>query len=302
VVIVGMGGSAMAGDVARGLTMGSTIPVHVARGYTLPAWVGEDDAVIAVSCSGGTEETVSVAQQAEERGIKWAAVSSPDSALAELASRDHVLHLAVDDGGRAPRASLWTLAVPLLGLLDALGVTAPIDQLPRIADRLDDESAHLMDAATEHNVAKRWAHELVDDLPMVWGTTELGGVAAFRAMAQLAENASMPSVHAQLPEANHNQVVVLDGTTSDRPVVRLHLLRDPDEHPQVTKRATVSAELAAERGIPVTQAWVEGDTSFERFAALVQRIDLASVYAAYLRGIDPSAIVPITALKERIAR
>jgi glucose/mannose-6-phosphate isomerase len=297
-----MGGSAMAGQVAGALTAGASVPVHIVRGYTLPSWVAEGDTVIAVSCSGGTEETLAVAREAEARGLRWGAVSSPNSALADLASQDHVLHVAIDDGGRAPRASLWTLAVPVLGLLNALGLAAPIAELPAIADLLDSETSRLTQTATADNPAKQWALEVVDELPMVWGTTELGGVAAFRMMAQLAENASLPCLYAQLPEANHNQVVVLDGSTGPRPVVRLHLLRDPEEHPQVAKRASVSADLARERGVPVTEITTEGGTAFARFAALIQRIDVTSVYAAYVRGIDPTAIVPITALKQRIAQ
>jgi glucose/mannose-6-phosphate isomerase len=301
VIIAGMGGSAMAGDVAVALTPDAALPVQVVRGYALPAWVDDRDLVLAVSCSGGTEETLAIAQQAAARGATWAAVCAPGSALAALAQEHGVVHLPVDGGGRAPRANLWALTVPLLGLLDALGLPTPLDALGTLADALDAQTPLLADAPMAQNPAKRWAHELVVPLPMAWGTTPLGAVAAYRLMAQLAENADLPCVHGELPEANHNQVVVLDGAAAG-PAVRLHLLRDADEHPQVVKRADVSTELARERGVDVTTVRVEGADAVLRFGLLIHRIDHATVHAAILRGIDPSDIAPITRLKERISR
>ena len=64
VVVAGMGGSGISGDVLAAVC-GSGCPVLVTtvRDYTLPGWVGPLDLVIAVSCSGRTEETLSVATE-----------------------------------------------------------------------------------------------------------------------------------------------------------------------------------------------------------------------------------------------
>ena len=58
VVVLGMGGSGIAGDVLAAVA-GPACPVPVIshRGHGLPLWVGAADLVIAVSCSGTTEET-----------------------------------------------------------------------------------------------------------------------------------------------------------------------------------------------------------------------------------------------------
>ncbi len=64
-----------------------------------------------------------------------------------------------------------------------------------------------------------------------------------------------------LPEANHNQVVAFDGPFAPRAAawtrnqvfpLRLVLLADSGEHPQVARRRAASAELASERGIRVS--------------------------------------------------
>jgi glucose/mannose-6-phosphate isomerase len=321
VVVAGMGGSAMAGDVA-GAVAGSASPVPIVtyRGYSLPGWVGALDLVIAVSCSGETEETLEVFAEAQRRGCRLVVVASAGSTLALAAEEAGALFLPIDPGGRSPRASMWALAVPVLAVLDRVGlVDVDATAMARLADVLDGTSQQCgVMALVDDNPAKQLAIEVVGTLPMVWGTTMLGAVAAYRFMAQLAENADLPSVHGSLPEANHNQVVTLGGAFAEHddaelfrdrldgprpwPALRLVLLRDADEHPQVAKRAAVSQELAQERAVPTTVLSVDDGTALERFAALVQLMDFATVYVALVVGIDPCEIVPITSLKERIAR
>jgi glucose/mannose-6-phosphate isomerase len=220
--------------------------------------------------------------------------------LAERAAAQRVAHWPIDDGGRAPRANMWSLAVPLLGLLDLLEIPVPLADLDLLADALDADGQVWATAPTPANAAKQWAHEFVDGLPLVWGTTTLGACAAYRTMAQLAENADLAALYGEVPEVNHNQVVTFEAGRGSQGL-RLHLLRDRDEHPQVSKRADISAELARERGVPVTSVEVDGASPVVRFGRLVHRIDYATVFAAVLRGLDPCDITPITVLKERIA-
>jgi glucose/mannose-6-phosphate isomerase len=135
--------------------------------------------------------------------------------------------------------------------------------------------------------------------------------------AQWSENAKLPAIAAALPEANHNLVVSFDGPLGAQgagadifadPVdssgrIRLVLLRDPaDEHPQVTRRAEVSKDIADSRGVPFTELSTEGDSRLERLASLVMLIDYASVYTALGLGIDPTPIAAISDLKARVAR
>jgi len=84
--------------------------------------------------------------------------------------------------------------------------------------------------------------------------------------------------------------------------LRLVLLRDTHEHPQVARRREESAKLAAQRGIEVSELTAAGDLPLERLASLVQLIDYASVYLAIAGGIDPAPIAAIQELKARIAQ
>ncbi|MBK5307416.1 MAG: bifunctional phosphoglucose/phosphomannose isomerase [Frankiaceae bacterium] len=322
VVVCGMGGSGIAGDVLAAVA-GSSCPVPVLthRGYGLPAWVGAADLVVAVSCSGSTEETLSATEEAVRRGCRLLAVGAADSPLEALAARGRGLFVPVTQG-RQPRATVWALSTPLVVAGDAMGllsagpdvVEATAGQLEQIALRCRPDADHFA------NPAKLLALELSGSIAVVWGTSPLAGVAAYRLACQLNENAKAPAVWGVLPEANHNQVVAFDGPfagSASRSVedlfrdrvddeapeltrMRLVLLRDNEEHPQVARRTTVSQELAEERGIGVSSLVAEGASAFARLASLVATADWASAYLALLEGRDPTPVDAITALKERI--
>src|SRR5262245_50152780 len=60
IVICGMGGSAIGGDLTRTLVeREAKVPIVVVRGYDLPAFVGPNTLVVLSSFSGATEETLS---------------------------------------------------------------------------------------------------------------------------------------------------------------------------------------------------------------------------------------------------
>jgi glucose/mannose-6-phosphate isomerase len=82
--------------------------------------------------------------------------------------------------------------------------------------------------------------------------------------------------------------------------MRLVLMRDSEEHAQVTRRTEVSQELAADRGIGVSTVRADGASAFERIASLIAMGDWTSAYLALLEGRDPTPVDAITELKARI--
>ena len=319
IVVTGMGGSGVAGDVLAAVCgPGSASPVVAQHDYRLPGWVGAADLVVAVSCSGTTEETLSAAEEAVRRGCPLLAVGGAGSPLAQIAEQARAPFIPVESAGM-PRFTLWGLAVPLMIIADRLGVAdIPASGLEAAAADLERVS-HLCrpDSESFVNPAKTLALELAGTLPMIWGSSPLTGVAATRFACQMNENAKYPAVTGVLPEANHNQVVVFDGPFAPWPAggqavldeekdprppvpLRLVILRDRQEHPQVARRREVSAELAAQRGIEVSELAADGDTSLQRLVSLIQLIDYATVYLGIAIGVDPGPVAVIGDLKERI--
>jgi glucose/mannose-6-phosphate isomerase len=320
VVVTGMGGSGICGDVLAAVTgLAAAIPVAVHRGYGLPGWVGAADLVIAVSCSGNTQETLSAAAEAARRGSRLLGIGVADSPLERL-SRQARGDFVPITRELSPRSSLWALSVPVLVVAARLGL------LDLGTDDADLETAALrLEAVAEScradrdlfsNPAKRLAAELSGTLPMIWGIGQVGGVAATRAAAQIAENAKLPCVVGALPEAHHNQVVSLDGAMAagagagdlfrDRveepdPVrLLLLLLRDSSEDPAAAARAAVSERVADARGVGVSEVVAAGTSALERLASMVGLIDYASVYLALMHGVDPTPITAIDDLKQML--
>ncbi len=320
IVVLGMGGSGIAGDVlAASCGVESAVPVFVVKGYGLPGWVGAADLVCGVSCSGSTEETLSGFEEALRRGCRLLGVGALESPLAFIAERGRAPFVPVRAAGRLPRSMAWALSVPLVMAAAQLGLAdASPESLEATATRLDEIAAHCRPASEAFvNPGKELALAIASALPMAWGCSPVGAVAAMRLSCQWNENAKLPAIASALPEANHNQVVAFDGPygaagsagdifadpQEHAQRLRLVLLRDlADEHPQVTRRAEVSKDIAESRGVALTELIAEGGSRLERLASLVGLIDYASVYTALGMGIDPTPIAAIQDLKARIAR
>jgi glucose/mannose-6-phosphate isomerase len=320
IVIAGMGGSGISGDVLAAVAgVTCPIPIVVHRGYGLPGWVGAADLVMTVSCSGTTAETLTAAVAAARRGARLLGVGSADSPLeSQCLSGGGAFVRVVKE--LSPRSSMWALAVPLLVTASRFG----------LVDLRDDDSAleaaavQLESAATLCgpdresfvNPAKALAAELAGSLPMVWGTGQLGPVAATRLVSQIAENAKLPAIAGALPEAHHNMVVSFDGALAggrsaddlfrdrvddEEPLrLRLVLVRDDDDDEVAKKRAHVSADVASSRGVPVSVLGAQGDSAVERLASLVGILDYVSVYLGLAYGVDPTPIAPIDELKRAL--
>jgi glucose/mannose-6-phosphate isomerase len=302
VVVTGMGGSGIAGHVLQAAAGPECpVPVERVRGWTLPAWVGVSDLVIAVSSSGRTAETLACTRTALERGARTVVVAAEGSPLVDLAIEAGIPWVLVPPG-RPPRANLWALSVPLLVAADALGVVdAEPARLEAVADLLDGLALRCAPTVTiEQNPAKQLAAELVGTLPMIWGSSDLAGIAAYRLLCQLAENAKYPSVNGVLPEALHNQVVTFSAPRSAGLPIRLVLLRDTVEQPQVAIAADEAEALAQESGVSVSRLTAVGEHPLERMASLCAIGDFASVYLGLLGGVDPTPISPIETLKARV--
>ena len=319
IVVLGMGGSGIAGDVLAAVAgPGCPVPVLSHRRYGLPTWVGAADLVIAVSCSGTTEETLSALEEAVRRGCRLLVVGAASSPLEELAARGRALFVPVSQG-RQPRASVFALTTPLVIAGDALGLlSCSPEEVEATAVLLEQlASRNRPTADTVLNPGKTLALSLSGHLPVVWGSSALTGVAAYRFACQLNENSKTPAVWGVLPEAGHNQVVALDGPFAGGPRdifadpeddagsrTRMHLvlLRDSEEHPAVSRRAIVSRDLARARGVEVSELIAEGSSSFQRIASLVSLGDWASTYLALVEGCDPTPVDAITELKAAVGR
>jgi glucose/mannose-6-phosphate isomerase len=298
VCVLGMGGSAVAGDLLQTLCDGQApFPVHVVRGYTVPAWVGAETLVVASSYSGQTEETLAAFEAARARGAR-ALVLTTGGELGARARREGLPWVRVPPG-LLPRAALGYLLVPLVAVLEGLGADlggpTAREEAVRVLAEVGAELTPEVPAA--ENPAKVLAALLVGRVPVIYGTDATGSV-AYRWRTQLEENAKVLALSGVLPEMNHNGIEAWSrGPETPWTAV---LLRDAGEHPRVARRAALTREIVGTRAC-VREVWARGEGRLARLLSLVLHGDWTSYYLALLRGVDPWAIDALEAFKRRMA-
>jgi len=295
VIVAGMGGSAVTGDLVAALaTARLTVPVTVWRGYGAPAFAGRESLVVAVSYSGSTEETLSALEAARERGAACAVVTSGGN-LAELARR-HGLPLVVVPGGLMPRLALGYLFFPLLAILESVGLSvAPEAERQEGLAVLDAMGREL--AAEAESEASRLARRLLGRIPVIYGSA-LTEAAAYRWKSDVEEHAKLLAFHGRLPEADHNEI---EGW-GDPAGAGFHavFLRDPGEDERDAARVRVTQELIRTRAGGVTDVWARGEGKLAHLLSLVYLGDWVSYELALLRAIDPWPVPAIEEVKRRL--
>jgi glucose/mannose-6-phosphate isomerase len=207
VVILGMGGSAIGGDLVGSLASSeSRIPVSVCRGYDLPPYVDAGTLVIASSYSGATEETLSAFQQAIATPAKKLAVTTGGK-LKDLCDSKGIPVFAIDYQTQ-PRAALPFSFFMILGLLQKLGILSDktgevketIVNLNGLAVKINEK------VASSQNMAKRLASMLYGRLAVIYGAG-ITAEAAHRWKTQINENSKSMAFYEILPELDHNAIV-----------------------------------------------------------------------------------------------
>ena len=292
-----MGGSGIAGDVLWALALhDAPRPVIVHKGYGLPAFVGPRSLVLSFSHSGSTEETLSGFAEAGERGARRLVVTSGGH-LTRAAEAEGV-PIARLTGDKPPRHSLGLLLVPALV---AVGLDKGLDEALEILEAV--AAAQGRDVPTAHNPAKQIASRLAaGHVALAWGGHGIGSVAAYRLKCQLNENAKIPALHAELPEADHNDVVGWEAPSALTGVSALISLRDEvGEHERVRRRFDITEELLADRIAWSATIHAQGTSRLARAASLILQADLVSVYTALAADRDPTPIASIDRLKAALS-
>ena len=120
-IICGMGGSAIAGDIILAYGQDKmSMPVWVQRNYGLPGWAGPNDLAVISSYSGDTEESLSAYHQAQKKGLRILGITSGGK-LKSLCQQNGNPHLIIP-GGLPPRGALGYSFFGLWGMLTKLGL------------------------------------------------------------------------------------------------------------------------------------------------------------------------------------
>jgi len=301
VLVLGMGGSGISGDVVSAVASPlSPVPIVVSKDYELPGFVGPRTLVMAVSCSGDTEETLGAVTEAAHAGARLVAVCQ-GGLLAERAGEWGVPHLAVPPDIRMPRSAIGALSVPLLVVLEDVGLVPGARQYIHDAvNQLRRRRDQLVQAGSRTEVLAR---RIGRTFPLVYGGGPIGAAAAMRWKCQVNENAKAPAFFNRLPELCHNEAAGW-GQHGDvtRQVLTLVQLRHDFEHPQIGRRFELVDDLVGEVVGAIHEVQAEGDGPLAQLFDLVLQGDFVSLHLAAEAGVDPGPIPALDYIKAGLAR
>jgi glucose/mannose-6-phosphate isomerase len=298
VVVVGMGGSAIGGELLKDWARDKTqVPIEVSRDYQLPAYANERSLVLVVSNSGETEESLSSFLDALKRRCMIFCVSSGGSLL-EFAEKLAVPYLRVPSG-MPPRAALPYMFVPLLRLMEKVGVVSgfsgEISEAVELLARVSGENSP--ESPVKGNLAKMLASGINGCVPVVYGFGVYRSVAQ-RFKQQFNENSKVPSKWEFFSELNHNEIVGWEKAGKLAEYFSTIFLRDKVESDVIRSRIETTKALLPS-GSKMFEVWSQGKCALAKMLSTVCIGDFASVYLAVLNGVDPTPVENIKLLKEK---
>lgn len=302
IVVLGVGGSAISGDVLKAvLGRAFPLPVEVCRAYDIPGWAGPDTLAFAVSYSGRTEETLEAYDKARTAGARVVIVAT-GGPLAELGERHGVPIARVRDGLQ-PRAALGLMLMAMLGVCERLGLgsfDAAVDETVALIGRRALEYGAA--SPTTGNRAKQLAEHMIGLLPIIYGSEGLTQVAAYRWKCQFNECAKVYAFSNFFSEVNHNEIMGWSPSGIAPPMKpAVVMLRHAGEHPRIQDRISITLPLVADRLGVVEEVWASGESALARVMDLIYLGDFAAAYTALAQGIDPCGVDLIDEVKHRLS-
>lgn len=304
IVISGMGGSGIGGEIVKDLSLNQCkIPIVNIGDYEIPAFVNSESLVMGVSFSGSTEETLSTIVKASEKEAKCIGIAS-GSKLESLSKKFSFPFFKIKYEAIQPRVAFGSLSTAIAGILAKLGFLNLSDQdIDKTINLLKDLNNNLkFDTEKKFNPAKKLAEKIGDRIPVIIGSGYLAHVAV-RWKRNFNENSNYASYSEILPEMNHNSLVGLDYPKKLTNKIFFIILRSSYDHPrnilrqniiqQIFKQKKIDCELVSEFKI---------GNPFSEIMQFVLFSDYVSYYQAILNGVDPEDISIIKFLKEQLSK
>jgi len=283
IIVTGMGGSAMGGDLLKIYLSDTNIPVYVNRDYKLPDFVNEKSLVFTVSYSGNTEETLSALNDAKEKNAQIIGITSGGKLAEEC---EKVIKIP---SGLQPRAALGYTFFPVLGILHN-------SNLARVKNDDLNEMLDILKQTDKFNdTGEELSKKLKEKIPIIYASEALGAI-AFRWKTQINENAKMPAFYNVFSEMNHNEIAAYKGMDMKFAAV---IIRDKYDNDRIKKRMDICREIM-EGHVTVEEVETQGEGLLARMFSTIYLGDFVSYYMALANRVDPSPVEIIEGMKKKL--
>lgn len=301
IIVTGMGGSALAGDMLRDW-LDLPLPFQVVKDYTLPNYVSEKTFVIACSFSGNTEETISALDDARNRGAH-VAIAAGKGRLVEIAETNHLPYVFMPYDGVTPRMFLPTNLRAFLELFVAYGIVdkAVLLELESAAANLAEvERLWGVNVPFKENIAKQLAWHCAGKTPIFYAGPRFRS-AAYKWKIAINESAKNTAWYNEYSEFNHNEFIGWASHPVEKPFAVFDL-RSSFDDPRTTRRFEISDRLLSGLRPKAVDITLEGETMLEQFLWSNILADYVSAYLGILNGVDPAPVPLIEKLKAELTK
>lgn len=294
VLILGMGGSGVAGQLVRELPLTGNISIDTWADYQLPNWVEASTLVVAVSYSGETEETLDALNFALKKKAQVVAVTTGGK-LAQIGKKKGfaVLRFTYPSAPREAIGFLYGLVITLLAKLSVVKVQEKdyFDALGELQQAVKDKDFR--------EKAEKLSVLLANKIPVIISSAPLTGVTK-RWANQFNENSNTFAAAFSLPEISHNFVAGLDYPNPEK--LAVFLLKSGYAFSRNTTRDKLLEEVLVKKEIQTTPLELTSRSILAEQWLFIYFGDLLSYYLAGVNGVDPSAIEPIQFLKSELKK
>ena len=302
IIIAGMGGSAIGGDVVCSLIKNEIkIPFVVNRGYDLPAWANSSTLIICSSYSGNTEETISILEEAKSLGAKVIGITT--GGVLESLCKNYSFDFVNIPSGLQPRAALAFSFIPLLYILKKTSLINVVvkDWLESSVDLIKSKrEEYSLDK--ENNPVYQLANKLYNKLPIIYADSGSLETVAVRLKGQICENSKILAYHSIYPEMNHNEIVGWENNEEYFSNYYVLWLMDEEMNSRNKSRKNIISEILSDLNVSQQEIEVDGNSFKERFLLLIHYGDWLSYWCGILHNTDPSPVKNIQTLKDKLSK
>lgn len=302
IIIAGMGGSAIGGDVVYSLIKNEIkIPFVVNRGYDLPAWANSSTLIICSSYSGNTEETISILEEAKSLDAKVIGITT--GGVLESLCKNYSFDFVNIPSGLQPRAALAFSFIPLLYILKKTSlINVEVKNWLESSVDLIKSKREEYSSDKENNPVYQLANKLYNKLPIIYADSGSLETVAVRLKGQICENSKILAYHSIYPEMNHNEIVGWENNEEFFSNYYVLWLMDEEMNSRNKSRKNIISEILSDLNVSQQEIKVDGNSFKERFLLLIHYGDWLSYWCAILHNTDPSPVKNIQTLKDKLSK
>jgi glucose/mannose-6-phosphate isomerase len=310
VVVLGMGGSAIGGDLLKSYFAAKPrmnhISVDINRNYTFPGNIDASTNILASSYSGNTEETTTALQKAVQLTKNIICITTGGD-LKEIAVTNNLPVIDIPSG-MMPRCALGYSFFPMLLTLcrsHLPGGNSIIEEInEEITDTLDmlwDKSEKYSNPDEKVNPTIMLARKIYGKVPVIYSSVQRMDAINLRWRCQIQENAKNLAFGSLLPEMNHNEINSWNYPNDLMNRFIVLLIRDPEDFPRTKKRFDAIRNIIQGAGVAVEEVEIDHGSLLSRMFQMIYFGDWVSYWLALMNGVDPTEIPVITKLKNILA-